>query len=319
MDRWVTSRRLLIEAAALARIEALAEAGSGEDRRSQITIDEQTGVPVTTEAGQELKAATRQAWALGDYHRFAKETVWELGEILVRACGISAGQRVLDVAAGTGNTAIRAAEAGAEVVASDLTPENFEAGRREAEAHGVELDWVEADAEALPFADGEFDVVTSSFGAIFAPDHRAVADEMLRVCRPGGTIGMLNFTPEGLISDIFATLGPYMPPPSPGALPPAQWGNEKHVRELLGNRVESLQMTRRKYVEKAASPRDYRELFKEAFGPVVAIYASLAQEPEGAAALDRDFLEFATRANSGRPEGPAEYRYEYLLVVARKD
>jgi ubiquinone/menaquinone biosynthesis C-methylase UbiE len=283
-----------------------------------MTIDE-TGVPLTTEGGHELKAATRQAWALGDYHRFAKETVWELGEILVRACGISAGQRVLDVAAGTGNTAIRAAEAGAEVVASDLTPENFEAGRREAEAHGVELDWVEGDAEALPFPDGEFDVVTSSFGAIFAPDHRAVADEMLRVCRPGGTIGMLNFTPEGLISDFFGALAPYMPPPSPGALPPAQWGSEKHVRELFGDRVESLQMTRRNYVEKAASPRDYRELFKEAFGPVVAIYASLAQEPERAAALDRDFLEFATRANSGRPEGPAEYRYEYLLVVARKD
>ena len=163
-------------------------------------------------------------WALGDYHRFAKETVWELGPVLVEACGISPGQRVLDVAAGTGNTAIRAAEAGAEVVASDLTPENFEAGRREAEAHGVELEWVEADAEALPFADGEFDVVTSSFGAIFAPDHQAVADEMLRVCRPGGTIGMLNFTPEGLISDFFGALAPYMPPPPPGALPPAAVG-----------------------------------------------------------------------------------------------
>ena len=225
---------------------------------------------------------------------------------------------MLDVAAGTGNTAIRAAEAGAEVVASDLTPENFEAGRREAEAHGVELEWVEADAEALPFADGEFDVVTSSFGAIFAPDHRAVADEMLRVCRPGGTIGMLNFTPEGLISDFFGALAPYMPPPPPEALPPALWGSEEHVRELFGDRVESLEMTRRHYVERADSPRDYRELFKQTFGPVVAIYASLAEEPERAAALDRDFLEFATRANSGPPEGPAEYRYEYLLVVARR-
>jgi ubiquinone/menaquinone biosynthesis C-methylase UbiE len=107
------------------------------------------------------------------------------GPELVAACGISPGQRVLDVAAGTGNVAIRAAEAGATVVASDLTPENFEAGRREARDRGVELDWVEADAEALPFADGEFDVVTSSAGAIFAPDHQAVADEMLRVCRPG--------------------------------------------------------------------------------------------------------------------------------------
>ena len=275
-------------------------------------------VPVATEVGRELKAATRAAWALGDYHRFAKETIWALGEVLVGACGISTGQRVLDVAAGTGNTAIRAAEAGAEVVASDLTPENFDAGRREAEAHGVELEWVEADAEALPFADGEFDVVTSSFGAIFPPDHRAVADEMLRVCRPGGTIGMLNFTPEGLISDFFGALAPHMPPPPPEALPPALWGSEEHMRELFGDRVESLEMTRGHYVESADGPRDYRQLFKQTFGPVVGIYASLAEEPERAAALDRDFLEFATRANSGPPGGPAEYRYEYLLVVARR-
>ncbi len=281
-----------------------------------MTNDQETEVPMATEARRELKAAARAAWALGDYHRFANETIWELGEVLVRACGISRGQRVLDVAAGTGNTAIRATEAGAEVVASDLTPENFEAGRREAEAHGVELEWVEADAEALPFADGEFDVVTSSFGAIFAPDHRAAADEMLRVCRPGGTIGMLNFTPEGLISAFFGALAPYMPPPPPETLPPALWGSEEHVRELFGDRVESLEMTRRHYVERADSPRDYRELFKQTFGPVVGIYASLAEEPERAAALDRDFLEFATRANSGPPEGPAEYRYEYLLVVA---
>ena len=237
---------------------------------------------------------------------------------MVRACGISAGQRVLDVAAGTGNTAIRAAEAGAEVVASDLTPEHFEAGRREAETHGVELDWVEADAEALPFADGEFAVVTSSFGAIFAPNHKAVADEMLRVCRPGGTIGMLNFTPEGLISDFFGALAPYMPPPPPQALPPALWGSEDHVRKLFGDRLESLEMSRGHYVEKADGPRDYRELFKQTFGPVVGIYASLGEEPERVAALDRSLLEFAARTNSGSPEGPAEYRYEYLLVVARR-
>src|SRR5919108_1638190 len=146
----------------------------------------------TADVAQDLKAGTRAAWALGDYHRFAKATVWELGPVLVDACEIAAGQPVLDVAAGTGNVAIRAAEAGAVVVASDLTPENFAAGRREARAHGVEVEWVEADAEALPFGDGEFDAVTSSVGAIFAPHHQAVADELLRVCRPGGTIGMAN-------------------------------------------------------------------------------------------------------------------------------
>ena len=282
-----------------------------------MTVGETPNAPASRPGDDDLKAATRAAWGLGDYHRFATETVWEVGPVLVEACGIAPGQRVLDVAAGTGNTAIRAAEAGAQVVASDLTPENFEAGRREARARGVDLEWVEADAEALPFGDDEFDAVTSSFGAIFAPDHQAVADELVRVCRPGGTIGMLNFTPEGLIRDFFGVLAPYGPPPPPGA-PPPLWGSEDHVRELFGDRVEWLELSRREYVERAASPREYRELFKEAFGPVVGIYASLADKPDRLAALDRDFLEFATRSNRGAPGGPAEYEYEYLLVVARK-
>ena len=266
----------------------------------------------------EIKSATRAMWAAGDYHRFAMETVWGLGPRLVDATGITAGQRVLDVACGTGNVAIRAAEAGARVVASDLTPEHFKAGREEARKRGVELEWVEADAENVPFADGEFDVVTSSLGAIFAPDHPRVADELLRVCRPGGTIGMLNFTPEGLAGDFFGMLGPYMPPPPPGALPPLLWGSEDHVRHLFGDRVTSLEMTRDTYAERAASPRDYVELFTQTFGPAVAIRSSLADDPRRAAAFDRDFLDFAARANTGAPAGPAEYRYEYLLVIARK-
>jgi ubiquinone/menaquinone biosynthesis C-methylase UbiE len=286
------------------------------ERRSQVTTNELADA--AEGANRELKTATRAMWALGDYHKFATETVWEIGPVLVEACGISAGQRVLDVATGTGNVAIRAAEAGAQVVASDLTPENFEAGRREAQARGTALEWVEADAEALPFGDGEFDVVTSSFGAIFPPSHQRVADELLRVCRPGGTIGMANFTPEGLAGDFFQALAPYMPPPPPGALPPVMWGSEEHVRELFGDRTESLDMTRREYVERAASPSDYCEFFKETFGPAVAIRASLADQPERAAAFDRDFLEYATRSNRGASDGPAEYHYEYLLVVARK-
>ena len=286
------------------------------ERWSQVTMNELADA--AEDANRELKTATRAIWALGDYHRFATETVWEIGPVLVEACGISAGQRVLDVATGTGNVAIRAAEAGAQVVASDLTPENFEAGRREAQSRGTELEWVEADAEALPFGDGEFDVVASSFGAIFPPSHQRVADELLRVCRPGGAIGMANFTPEGLAGDFFEALAPYMPPPPPGALPPVMWGREEHVRELFGDRTESLDMTRREYVERAASPSDYCEFFKETFGPAVAIRASLADQPERAAAFDRDFLEYATRSNRGASDGPAEYHYEYLLVVARK-
>ena len=270
-------------------------------------------------ADQELKAQQRAMWGRGDYHRFATQTVWELGPVLVEACAIRSGQRVLDVAAGSGNTAIRAAEAGARVVASDLTPENFEAGRRAAAARGAALEWVEADAEALPFADGEFDVVTSSVGAIFAPDHQAVADELVRVCRPGGTIGMINFTPEGLAAEFFELFGGYAPPPPPGALPPVLWGSEGHVRELFGDRLASLELTRRRYVERSVGgPAAYCELFKQTYGPVVAIYEGLADQPDRLAALDRDFLEFATRSNQGSPEGPAEYPYEYLLVVGRK-
>lgn len=283
-------REPMLQAAAMARIN---EVGSG-------------------------KAADRAMWALGDYHRFALGTVWGLGPLLVEACGIAAGHRVLDVAAGSGNVAIRAAEAGSDVVASDLTPENLAAGRLEARSRGLELDWVEADAEALPFADGEFDVVTSCLGAVFAPDHRAVASELVRVCRPGGTIGMINFTPDGLAGDFFDLFRRYAPPPPEGALPPVLWGDEGHVRALFGDRVESLRLTRGEYVERSAGgPEAYRDFFKETFGPLIGLFASLSDRPESVAALDGDLLDYAVHSNQGPPGGPAEYRYEYLMVVAR--
>ena len=274
--------------------------------------------PAAADAGRPAQDQARAMWALGDYHRFAKTLMWDLGPELVAACGIGPGMRVLDVAAGTGNTAIRAAQAGAEVVASDLAPEHFDAGRREAADVGVALEWVEGDAQALPFEDGAFDVVTSSFGAMFAPDHGAVAAELLRVCRPGGTIGLMSFTPEGLAADFFRTFAPYAPPPPPGAPPPVLWGSEDHVRRLFGDGVASLAATRRTYVERAASPEAYAAFVKSTFGPVIAVYAGLAGEPARAAALDRDFLDFATRRNGGPPGGPAEYTYEYLLAVACK-
>jgi ubiquinone/menaquinone biosynthesis C-methylase UbiE len=265
------------------------------------------------------RTAIRQMWALGDYHAFAQATVWQLGPVLVEACDVSPGQRVLDVAAGTGNTAIRAAEAGAQVVASDLTPENFDAGRREAAARGVTLEWVEGDAEALPFDNDDFDVVTSSVGALFAPDHQAVADEMVRVCRPGGTIGMINFRPEGLAAAFFELVARYAPPLPPGASSPLMWGDEQHVQALFGDRVESLDMTRGEYIERSpGGPEGYRALFESTFGPLIAIRASMADEPARAAAFDQDLRDFTTRGNRGAPGGPAEYPYPYLLVVARK-
>jgi ubiquinone/menaquinone biosynthesis C-methylase UbiE len=283
-----------------------------------MTVKEGRNSASATDATRMLKAAHRTMWALGDYHAFATSTVWELGTAVVDACAIRRGQRVLDVASGTGNVAIRAAMTGATVVASDLTPENFASGRLAAAAAGVEVEWAEADAEALPWGDQEFDVVASCFGAMFAPDHQQVANEILRVCRTDGTIGMINFTPEGRGGDFFRLLAPYAPPPLPGAIPPVMWGDEDHVRKLFGSRVASLEMRRREYVERAANPGAYLDLFKRTFGPVVAIYASLASQPERMAALDRDFLEFVKGANKSTLKGPVEIPYEYLLIVARK-
>ena len=260
-------------------------------------------------------ASARTMWALGDYHRFATETVWQLGPVLVTACGVSAGQRVLDVAAGTGNVAIRAAQAGASVVASDVTPENFDAGRRAARAAGVDLEWIEGDAQALPFADDEFDVVTSCFGVMFTADHRAAASELLRVCRPGGVIGLINFTPDGAGGDFFRVLSPFAPP-APQS--PLLWGTEDHVTNLFGDGLQALEMTRNEYCETAMSSRAYFELFRDSFGPMVAIYSSLRDRAERIAELDAAFLQFIARWNRGAADGRVRIPYEYLLVRARK-
>ena len=271
-----------------------------------------------TKGESAVKAAHRAMWAMGDYNRFARATAWELGPVLVDGCGISPGHRVLDVAAGTGNIAIRAAMKGASVVACDLTPEHFGQGRRGAAAAGVDLEWIEGDAEGLPFDDSTFDVVTSCFGAMFAPDHRAVADELVRVCRPGGTIGLISFTPEGRGGEFFALLAPYAPAPPPGADPPVRWGSEEYVRTRFGSRVSPLTLSRHTYIERAPSPEDYCRLFTEAFGPLVAIRASLEDAAERRAELDRRFLEAVIRWNQGRATGPVEIAYEYLLVVGNK-
>ena len=200
------------------------------------------------EADRQLKAKHRALWASGDYPAVAADLIPELGPRLVKACGVRSGQRVLDVAAGSGNAAIPAAVAGAGVTASDLTPELFEAGRSIAAQHGVALDWIEADAESMPFADNSFDVVLSCVGAMFAPHHQVTADEIVRVVRPGGTIGMINWTPEGFIGNLFKTMAPYAPPPPAGATPPPRWGDEQHVRDLFGDRVIDLDMRRQTVV-----------------------------------------------------------------------
>jgi ubiquinone/menaquinone biosynthesis C-methylase UbiE len=268
---------------------------------------------------RELKAKHRALWASGDYPAVAAELIPTLGPELVRACGVRAGQRVLDVAAGSGNAAIPAAEQGAAVTASDLTPDLLDAGRRIAAERGVELEWVEADAEALPFPDDRFDVVMSCVGAMFAPHHRTVADELIRVTRPGGTIGMINWTPEGFIGNLLRTLAPYAPPPPPGAGSPPRWGDEQYVRELFGDRVTALDLRRGHVVmDHSADPAEFREYWKRNYGPTIAVYRYNAADPDRVAGLDRDFLQFLTARNRGGATGPATYDAEYLLVTARK-
>jgi ubiquinone/menaquinone biosynthesis C-methylase UbiE len=275
-----------------------------------------TTVPTTADADRALKAKHRALWASGDYPAVARELIPGLGAELVRFAGVTAGQRVLDVAAGTGNASIPAALTGATVVASDLTPELFAAGREAAAAAGAEVEWVEADAEALPFPDASFDVVLSCLGAMFAPHHRTTADELLRVCRPGGTVAMLNWTPQGFIGGLFATMGPFAPPPPPGATPPPRWGDEEHVRELFGDRVTAVETTRQTVDFLQGEPADFRDYWKRNYGPTIAVYKANAADPERTAALDAAFLEFL----SGRrePGDPARYTAEYLMVSARR-
>jgi 2-polyprenyl-3-methyl-5-hydroxy-6-metoxy-1,4-benzoquinol methylase len=268
-------------------------------------------------ADQALKAKHRAMWALGNYAAVAAEIIPDLGPVLVEASGVRPGDRVLDVAAGTGNAAIPAARAGASVVASDLTPELLETGRGLAEEIGVDLEWRQADAEALPFDDSSFDKVISCVGVMFAPHHQAGADELVRVCRPGGTIGLLSWTPEGFIGQMFAAMKPYAPPPPPGAQPPPLWGSEDHVRSLLGDRVTDVVAVKRT-VEVAlfGTPEDFRDYFKANYGPTIAVYRAIADDAGKVAALDEALAELVRRFDNG--DGTTRLDGEYLLLTARK-
>lgn len=263
----------------------------------------------------DIKSKHRAMWALGDYPSVAADVIWALGPALVQASGIRAGDRVLDVAAGSGNASLPAARTGAHVVASDLTPELLEAGQREARALGLALDWQQADADALPFGDDEFDKVISCVGVMFAPFHQASADELVRVCRSDGTIGLVSWTPEGFIGQMFKTMKPYAPPPPAGAQPPPLWGREDHVRSLLGDRVtDVVARTERLSVGSFDTPEAFRDFFKARYGPTIAVYRSIADEPERVQALDAELADLAARHDLGG--GTMEW--EYLLFTARK-
>jgi SAM-dependent methyltransferase len=260
-----------------------------------------------------IKQRHRAMWASGDYPSVA-EIVAPVSEHLVRAAGVASGQRVLDVASGTGSSAIPAAQAGADVVASDLTPELFERGRERAAAAGVELEWVEADAEDLPFDDASFDVVLSAIGAMFAPRHEVVAAELLRVTKPGGTVAVANWTPEGMVGQMFKYMKPYAPPPPPGAQPPPLWGSEDHVRELLGEGCTELRFERAALeVTAFSSGREGADFFKERYGPTIAVLKNIGDDAERRAEFEAGYNEFSESFfRDGRME------WEYLVAVGTR-
>ena len=267
---------------------------------------------------RDLKARHRRMWASGDYPELASDLISSLGPTLVEAVGVAPGDRVLDVAAGAGNAAIPAAKAGATVVASDLTPELFEAGRRQAAEAGAELEWREADAEDLPFGDGEFDVVLSTIGVMFAPHHQVAADELLRVCRPGGRIGVLSWTPQGFVGQMLAAMRPYVPAPPPGAEPPPLWGDEAHVRGLLGDRVSNIATTTGVVaIDAFATPEEFRAYFASHYGPTIAAYRNVGDDAKRVAALDSDLVALAERHDRGS-DGGLVLEWEYLLLTATR-
>lgn len=256
----------------------------------------------------------RAVWAMGDYARMAEEVMAPLGPVLVTSTGIGPGDRVLDVAAGSGNISIPAAMTGATVISSDLTPELLERSRQRAAHRGATLEWREANAEALPFADGEFDVVLSAIGVMFAPHHQAAADELVRVCRPGGTIGVISWTHEGFFGQMLTALRPYRPTLTPGVPPAAMWGREDYVRGLLGERVGDVSIRRGALqVDRFASPEAVHDYFKNHYGPTINTYRSIGDNDVLATTLDNQLVELARRHFSG---GVMEW--EYLLATAHK-
>ena len=267
-----------------------------------------TNTTTTPPGLAEMKQRTRATWAAGDFAAIARRALWPVGERLVQRIGIGRGEDVLDVACGTGNAAIRAAQAGGRVVGVDLTPELFDAGRREAADAGVELEWVEGDAEALPFPDASFDVVLSTFGAMFAPRHAVTAAELARVLRPGGRLGMCNWTPEGAQGRIFRAMGSFAPAPPPFAEPPLMWGTEQHVREVFTGTGMHVEFERDTVTDEPfPTPEEAFEFGAENFGPAVMMRPMLEQQGRW-----DEFRETLL------PFLAAHEPAEYLIVIGRK-
>jgi ubiquinone/menaquinone biosynthesis C-methylase UbiE len=260
----------------------------------------------------EFKARQRATWAAGDYATMS-EHIADVGELVVARAGVEEGMAVLDVACGTGNAAIPAAARGARVTGLDLVPELLQHGRRKSAEVGVDVRWVEGDAEELPFEDGAFDRVLSTFGHMFAPRHERAAAEMARVCRQSGAIGICCWTPEGTVGELLRLSAPYMPPPPPFAAPPILWGTEEHVRSMFGEVATGLHFERHSATVEADSLEAWAELFMSKFPPMVTARAMLGERFD---ALRGEIVELWERANESG-DGGFRLAQEYLLSIVR--
>ena len=261
---------------------------------------------------EDFKERQRAIWGAGDYASLG-QYISGVGELVVARTGLDPHMEVLDVACGTGNAALPAARAGARVTGLDLVPKLLEHGRRKAVAAGVEIDWVEGDAEDLPFDDDAFDRVFSTFGHMFAPRHQRVAEEMARVCRPGGAIATCTWTPEGTVGDVFAASAAYMPPPPEFASPPILWGTEDHVRELFGAAASDLEFERHSATIEWESLDEWADYFFDRFGPLVTARQMLG---ERFAELGNKIVAIFDERNEAT-DGTLRLPQEYLLSVIR--
>jgi len=260
-----------------------------------------------------LKTRQQGAWSSGDY-AVVGTTLQIVGEELCEALDLHAGQKVLDVAAGNGNATLAAARRWADVTSTDYVPALLERGRARAAAERLSVTFQEADAEDLPFVDGSFDVVLSVFGVMFTPNQEQAALELLRVCRPGGTIGLANWTPDGFIGHVFRTIGKYVPPPA-GVKPPSLWGTEQRLRELFSDGISQLTIEKRFFVFRYRSAAHFLEVFRTYYGPTLKAFAAL--DAAGQVGLAHDLTELLQRYNQSRTDTLA-VPSEYLEVVATR-
>jgi SAM-dependent methyltransferase len=260
-----------------------------------------------------LKARQQASWASGDY-AVVGTTLQIVGEQLCESLDLRAGQKVLDVAAGNGNASLAAARRWCEVVSTDYVGALLERARERAAAERLLIDFREADAEALPFADASFDAVLSTFGVMFVADHERAAAELLRVCRRGGKIGLANWTPEGFIGQLFKTIGAHLAPPA-GAKSPALWGDRERIEAMFG-RGGTVEATQRHFVFRYRSPAHWLEVFRGYYGPVLKTFAALA--PAAQAALERDLLALIARFNRSG-DGTMVVPGEYLEIVVTRN